>query len=349
MHRILKFSFALWIALAALIVNEMSNRGFAQDKVYQKSGATLTGEIASLNRNEIGITVRGKKQVVPIDDVQRVLFNEEPSGMTRAKELVLTNQYDQAEEELKRVDTGSIKNESLQQDYIYYRAYIASQLALAGKGNAGSAAGAMLGYAKANPNSYHYYELCETVGGLAVASNSYPEAIRYYEAIDAAPFPAFKLKSDYLVGTAYLSEKKIPEAKSEFGKVVLAAATDPLSQRYQKLARVAVIRCDIVSGDPKSAVEQLLKMVIDSDNTDVPLFGNIYNTLGDAHMAAAQLEDAKLAYLHTDQLFSGNAENHAEALYQLSQLWEKTGNPQRAIEAKARLKQRYASSTWARK
>ena len=47
--------------------------------------------------------------------------------------------------------------------------------------------------------------------------------------------------------------------------------------------------------------------------------------------------------------FLGLPDSHAEALYQLSGLWTKLGDPQRAADAKARLMNLYAGSSWAKK
>ncbi len=337
------------IILPLSLVFVFANLATSQDKIYQLSGTTLTGEMESTSPNELVINVRGKSQTVAINTVQRVAFDGEPNNLANAKEMCFQKQWDQADEELKRVDANALKTESAKQDFAYYQSLVSAQLALAGRGNSSAAAAAMLGFVRSNPKTYHFYELCEVVGGLATAINSYPDAIKYYGAIGNAPFPEYKLRSIYLIGTVLLIEGKADEAKAEFEKVKTATATDSASQRYQKLASIASIRCDIVKGDPKSAVDKLLKLVSESDSTDATLFSNIYNTLGDAHLALGQLEEAKLSFLRTDLLFASDSENHAEALYQLAKLWEKTGDPQRAIDAKTRLKERYAASRWASK
>ncbi len=342
---------SLSVLLLSLILSASSAvQTFAQqDKVRLVSGTTLTGEITSATPNEISITVRGKAQNVPTIDISTVEFDGEPNDLTRAKEALAQNQLDQAEQQIKAVAAASLKSEAVKNDYAYYRGAIAGRLALAGQGDSTAAVKALLAFAKSNPKSHHFYELCEIVGGLAVGLGQHAEAVKYFSAIGNAPFPAYKLKSSYLVGSATLAQGKAAEAKAEFDKIVAASAIDAESQRYQKLATVASIRAEIVAGSPQEAVDKLLKLVSTSDSADILLFGEIYNTLGEAHLALSQLAEAKLAYLHTDLMFSGDADNHAEALYQLGILWEKTGNPQKSIEARSRLKERYAASIWARK
>ncbi len=337
--------------LAALAMFASFNGGLlvADDKVYQTSGTSLTGEITDISRNEVVISVRGKTQNVPVNNILRVTFDGEPPAFSRAKEFASQGQWEQADEEFKSVDPKSIESENLKKDYLYYRSLIAGQLALAGKGSPTQPAAGLVQFAQANAKSHHFYELCEVLGGLAASLGSYPEAKKYYSALGAAPFPEYKIKGSYLVGTVALLEGKADEAKAEFAKVESAAATDPVSQRYQKLASVAVIRTEIAKGNAKAAIDQLLKLAETNDSTDASLFANIYNTLGEAHLAINELNNAKLSYLATDLLFSADPDKHAEALYNLASLWEKTGDPQRAVDAKTRLKELYGGSIWAKK
>jgi tetratricopeptide (TPR) repeat protein len=90
-------------------------------------------------------------------------------------------------------------------------------------------------------------------------------------------------------------------------------------------------------------------MIQENDSTDSQLFAALYNAQGEALQKEQKWEQAVLAYLHSDLLFSNNPETHAEALYHLSQLWAKLGEPQRAAEAKEKLTTLYAGSAWAKK
>ncbi len=45
-------------------------------------------------------------------------------------------------------------------------------------------------------------------------------------------------------------------------------------------------------------------------------------------------------------LYSSQTEPHAEALYNLSKLWEKVGDPLKATDAKSRLAKLYPTSPW---
>jgi TolA-binding protein len=60
-----------------------------------------------------------------------------------------------------------------------------------------------------------------------------------------------------------------------------------------------------------------------------------------------QDQDALIAYLTVDLVYGDSPETHAEALFQLSQLWNRGGYPRRAEEVRKKLMKTYPKSTWA--
>jgi tetratricopeptide (TPR) repeat protein len=157
------------------------------------------------------------------------------------------------------------------------------------------------------------------------------------------------LRSKVLEARALLSQQKFAEARTVCSEAIATAATDPATLRSQQLAKVVLARCDISEGKTADALQNLQKMIQENDSTDSQLFAALYNAQGEALQKEQKWEQAVLAYLHSDLLFSNNPETHAEALYHLSQLWAKLGEPQRAAEAKEKLTTLYAGSAWAKK
>ena len=74
-----------------------------------------------------------------------------------------------------------------------------------------------------------------------------------------------------------------------------------------------------------------------------------YNAQGVCFLASDRPQDALIAYLHTSELFYQDPDTHAEALYQLSKLWDVVKKSGEANRARGLLRERYGDSVWAKK
>ncbi len=88
--------------------------------------------------------------------------------------------------------------------------------------------------------------------------------------------------------------------------------------------------------------------MIKSENPDNELlFAYLYNALGACYESSQNWQEAAIAYLHTELLFSVDPDAHAEALKKLSEIWPRLDQPDRATRAMTTLKNRYRNSYWA--
>jgi tetratricopeptide (TPR) repeat protein len=324
---------------------------FAQDRdrVFPIKGAAVTGKIVEKNRDRVVVEVRGNNQNFPSNEILRLLFDGEPPTLSRTKDLVAQGQIEQAVEEFKKIDAASLPSEDMKQDYQFLRGYIAGTLAIKGKGDPKNALGLLTNWVKDNAQSYLFYPAAELMGDLAVASGTPDQAAKYYGGLAAAPFPELKTKGSFLQGRALMASKQNADAKSKFQNVLEAKLSDPVSLKYQKMARIGIIQCDALEGKANEAIGELEKMVDEGDSTDGELFAELFNTLGSLFATAGRNEEAVLSYLKTDQLYGAQSEPHAEALYRLTQLWTKMGSAQKAADAKQKLEKLYPTSPWVRK
>jgi len=335
--------------VVGLCVGTSSALAQERDRVYPTKGAALTGKIVERTRDRVVIEVRGNNQNVPTNELQRIVFDGEPQSFSRTKDFVVQGQYDQAVEEFKKIDASSLSTDAMKQEYKFYRGYLAGLLALRGRGDPANALKLLSDWVKEDQQSHQFYPAAEMLGDLALATGSADQAARYYGGLASSPFPELKLKGSFLQGKALLSQKQTADAKARFTSVLEAKLSDPTSLKYQKLAKVALIRCDAAEGKSDQAIADLEKMVDEGDSTDSELFAEIFNSLGLLFESAGRTDEAELSYLKTDLLYPMQTEPHAEALYRLAQLWEKTGNGQRAADARQRLGKLYPTSPWVKK
>jgi tetratricopeptide (TPR) repeat protein len=339
------------LLLSCFIALSFITNAFTQeaDKLYPKSGSTQTGIIIEMTKDNVVMEIRGSKQNFPSSDILRIVYEDEPAQFSRAKEQAATEQWDQALESLKRIDSNSIARPEIQQELRFYQGLVTGQLALQGQGDANAAMNRLREFGKANPNSYHFYKLSEMLGMLANSIGLSEDAAKYFGVMSRSPVPEVMLQGRYLMGSALLSLGKTEEAKKAFNEAVAASADSASAKKYQKLSKVAINRCDVLDGKIPAAIESLRKIVEEGDATDSQLFAATYNALGLAHQKDGKNQEAVLDFLHTDLLFQSETEMHAEALYYLSQLFATIGDPQRAADAKSRLQSLYPNSIWAKR
>jgi len=328
----------------------LTNSVIAQDRVYPKQGITASGTIVELNAVEVTIEVRGKNQKYEIADVRKITFDKEPRGLGRAREHYLNDQFDQALEEIKKVDDAAIMRTIVQQDVLFYQHYCEGKLGLAGKGDKTVAIRGLLELATGNPNTHHLFELSELLGQLHIAVGKPEEATKYFGMlVNRAPGADTKAIGVYRLGELALTTNKVSDAKTRFRQLVGAQSNSPEMARLKSLAEVGLAACENVEGDSQAALKRLDALVAKHDSTDLALFAKIFNAKGACFESLGKPQDALLSYLKTDLLFSTEAEAHAEALYHLKKLWPQVGNAARAAEAGSRLVDQYAASTWANK
>ena len=101
-----------------------------------------------------------------------------------------------------------------------------------------------------------------------------------------------------------------------------------------------------LAAEVKAAKDTIRK----ANPNDRDLLATAFLTLGECQRAARLAdEEALVSYLTVDLVYNGVPEVHAEALYNLVQLWEATKQPERAREARQALLGNYPQSSWAKK
>jgi Flp pilus assembly protein TadD len=321
----------------------------AQDRVYPKRDTVASGKIIELTPATVKITVRSKEQAYEMGDVRKISFDGEPNTLDRARESVLQGEYEQALDEVKKIPLDSLPNPLIKQDVAFYRFYCEGRLALAGSGDKGAAANGLIAIVRDNGKTHHLYEISELLGELEMSAGRPDQAARYFNVLTTAKSADTKALGDYRMGEVQLSQGKHAEAKVLFQKLIAANSTSPEMVRLKYLAEVGLAVSDNLAGNSQEALTKLDGLAQQLDSTDQPLFARINNARGACYAALGKTNQALLSYLQTDLLFFTDGETHAEALYHLTQLWPKAGQPARAAEAKARLSSQYASSTWANK
>tara|TARA_A100001391_G_scaffold25103_2_gene13613 strand:+ start:234 stop:1301 length:1068 start_codon:yes stop_codon:yes gene_type:complete len=311
------------------------------DRLYPTEGEAVIGRTKSLGKNEIVMSVGGKDQTFTPSDVTRILFQGDPAELTRGRELVLEGQYQQAFDELKKIDVAKLSREMIKADAEFYLADVQGQLALSGQGDLGAATKNVIGFVQAHPDSWHFYAATRLLGDLAKAIGNYDKAAQFYGYLGKSPSRELQIESVYQIGMIKLLQNELDPALEALSKVAGLKPSSAGERRLQTFAKAGIAVITAKQGQGKEALDMVNDLIVQLNPTDTQAAAAIYNAQGASYQALGDDEGALLAYLHTQLSYSTHAAEHVEALKQLVELWNKVGKPDRAAQARGELQQRY--------
>ena len=307
------------------------------------SNTMISGVVRNVSPELVTIEVKGKMQPMSIDQIGKVRFGDDPTGMSNVRSSVLAGQLEQAQDQIASVNPSG--RDFVKADVAFFAALVDARLALAGQGSVTSAAGKMNNFLKKHPKSFRYYEACEVMGDLAMRLGRFDSAAKFYSRISASQSTGMVARGKLLQGDAWLSRGDAAKAIGNY-----RAATKSEDERVSRLAQVGLAACQVEQGKSKPAIAALEALIAGGDSKqDSALFAKAYNALGKAYLAGGNNSAALESFLHTDLLFYRESEQHAEALFHLVGLWSTAQKPAESARAKKMLKSRYATTPWAKK
>lgn len=340
----------LGFAAAALWLHVTSGMLLAQaglDKVFAVKGGIANGTVTDMSATEITLTVSGNDRNISINDIARISFADEPSELNQARVNIAQKNYRQALEELKKINAAKLDREYVKQDVQFYEAMCLAKLALNEGGDKKAADKAVLDFARGGTKNYHFFEAAELAAELAMSMGNYDDAVkRYNPIVNNAPWPEYKLRGQIAQGRALLGQKNYAEAQQRFDEAIASELSSAEANSQKALARVGKNICLAEQGQVDEAVKDLQSIIEKFDPSDANLFARTYNALGRCYMKQNKNKEALLAYLHVDVLFYADGDAHAEALFNLTKLWDAANRADRSLAARNILRERYAGSVW---
>jgi len=156
------------------------------------------------------------------------------------------------------------------------------------------------------------------------------------------------MRAGVAIGRARLAQPgKEKEAKAAFDAALKIPGQGEAYDLLKLSATLGLAQC-LAADEPDAAVKMVNDILAKADIEDTELHARAYNALGIAHRKAGRNTEALMAFLHVDVLYFAVPEAHAEALYNLAQLWDKRQKPNRARRAKQILAEQYSNSRWSK-
>jgi len=325
----------------------------------------LYGNVVKMSPQQVVIEkgTGGLTQEIPVNKIIMIFYDDDPAMLKSARNHLIEGRFEDALAALEKVNPQQITLPELRQDVEYYTAYCKAQLALGGSGDVAEAGKQMYAFVKTNTGSYHWLQANEMVGNLLVANGQYAQATPFYDQVAQAPWPDYQMRAGVAKGNALLAEastlqanpataqqaaQKLAQAQQTFDQVLALNAAGEQATAQRMAATLGKARILAAQQKFDEALKLVEPVIANGDPENTELMARAYNTLGTALRRAGKPKDAALAFLHTHLLYFAIPDAHAEALYNLAQVWGELKMTERALEARTLLTQRYANSRWAK-
>lgn len=324
----------------------------AADRVNLFGGTSVSGKIVSVSPAGVDIeNSDGDTQKVAIETIREVQFGAEPQSLKNARSMLLRGRGAEAREEVGKIEPDELDGAEplVLAEVDFVRAASAAQSVLGGGGDLAGATKTVADYLAKYAKTHHFYQMQELLGDLHARAGKPAEAVAAYQQLDNGP-PALKVRAASAKAAMLLEQGKADEAMAEYDAAIKMAGAEKASQPQKRSAELGKAKCLSLQGKHDAAVAMVLQIVKDSSPEEKELLSRAYNVLGGAYRAMGGREqDALIQFLTVDLVYNTLPESHAEALFNLGELWDKGSNPERAREARQNLKAAYPSSPWAAK
>jgi len=185
-HRNLTFGPTACTAIAMVLLLGLSPRqSIAQDSVYQfregKNPARIRGTIEQISPLGVAIATDSGKKNITIDQLVRVVFEGQPTALTRARERFDDARFSECVEELDKIKDDPA-GQKWQPEADYLRAAVNAELSLSGGNVTAQDAGKQVNqFLVTHPESYLKFPAMERLGKLLFAFGRMKNASQSFE------------------------------------------------------------------------------------------------------------------------------------------------------------------------
>lgn len=343
------------LTCAALIAAVSAAPALAQapDRVRLVTGVEIQGEVIDVSPNGIDIEDRSGPKKISIETIREVRFAGEPEELRSARTLLLRKDGAGALDELAKINPADIEGiaKEIQTELAFVRAAATAHKALATGEGLAAGQKAVADFLTAYPRSHHLYDMQEVLGTVLARQGKLAEAAAAYGSLDKGP-PALEVRAATLKADLLSGQQKYPEALREYEAAAkVATKIEGNSGTRARLdAELGRARCLTRLGKAADAIAAAQGMLKDADPGDSEILARLFGVLGEAQRTVGNKDkDALVSFLTVEMVHNSVPEEHAQALFNLVELWEKTNNPERAREARQTLEASYPDSPWTKK
>jgi tetratricopeptide (TPR) repeat protein len=346
-----------WIRniVAVSVAAGLTNAALAIDSVLRRStDRPAAGEIASVSQTEVVVKPKvGEPVTVPANDVLDVDYEAAPPSLRLARSQERGGRFAEALATYAEASGESpSSNAPLKAEIAFLQARTQAKVALADPTQSGKAIEQLQSFLNQNKDHYRYYDAQLLLGEVSLEADNVAGAESAFAAVAAAPWTDVQMAGKLGSARILFRQGNAAGAQTIFDEVVANAHGNDAATAARRLeAMLGQAKCLRAQGRNEEAVPIFATIVKDATEHDTRLQAEAYVGQGEAYVAGNKPKEAITRFLIVDVVpgLSQHGDLHAEALYQLAQLWPTVGQPVRGAEASAKLQEDYPNSEWAKK
>ncbi len=345
-NSLLHYSFSI------LLLSIFALPGYAIDVITRKSATNrLSGSVTAVNKTELTLKPQtGAEVKIPANDVELIEWDGAPATMRAAQGQERNGNYEEAIKSYQTIfDDSSATATYIRADLQFFIARSLAKLALADNARLPDAIARMKAFTDGNADSFRYYPAMVYLGQLYLAADDHLKAEAAFTSLERSPFEDFQLSAQSSKARVMLAQGQIDQALQAFDNVLKVQSKDENVKQRQLEAMLGKASCLNLKNQYEESLKLLADVVAQARENDAQLQAGAQLERGNSLLGQGKNQEALLAYLLVDVLFSGQQDAHAESLYHLSKLWPTVGQPGRADEARATLESKYPNSSWVKK
>jgi len=344
-------SFSRIVTLVTTMVIPMTPL-FAIDIITKKSdGKRVNGSISAMSKTELTLKKNvGEPDIVSANDIAAIEWDGGGPELKLGYSDENGGKFESATQRFLKAKTDAKSpSDFLKGEFEYMLARVAAKQALADPDKREQAIQKLIAAQKAYPEHVRYYESVVLLSQIQLAAKDLTSVRKTLEALSQSPWNDLKLAARIAEARALVAEGKIDDAIAAFDSVANSVG-DSASEAPRKYeAMLGHARGLIMQSKFEDALKILETVTEKGPADDSTVQAEAYVLQGQAYQGVGRTKEAALAYLHVDILFPRESAFHAEALYQMSNLWKLVQHPDRSAEAAGKLVQIYPNSEWRKK
>lgn len=323
----------------------------AVDSVSTRDGVTFRGDLVSISPEGVEIEDRTGIKKVSIVDVEELVFDGEPDALRGARRLLVRRDARGAVEELAKIEQPEVQDlePRIREEYEFMR--IVANAQAAETKAAGTWEKQLADFLQKNSRSHHLYRGSEILGDLRARQGRFDEAATAYAALDRGP-PAIRVRGAAARAGLLVQQGRFADAIKNFtaAEGIDTAPDDAASKRQKQEAALGRARCLAEIGKAGEGIAIASQVVREASPKDKDLLAQAFTALGACQRAAGgKDQEAVISFLTVDLVYNLVPNAHAEALFNLIELWTAANQPERAREAAQALSTNYPLTPWAAK